>query len=104
MSPGSPNIDEFRKEKMMKRIPAFLSWVTLGSQSIQNIFNPDCRTGKSPTSTKAVEIADIQMIEELGRAKGKKMIDKTIEALKKSSLLQEKFKEVVNKIHKEKKR
>lgn len=34
-------MDEFRKEKMMRRIPAFLSRVTLGSQSICNLFNPN---------------------------------------------------------------
>lgn len=47
-------------------------------------------------------MTDLQMIEDVGKAKGKKMIDKTLEALKRSNLLQDKFREVVNKINKEK--
>ena len=49
-------------------------------------------------------MTDLQMIEDVGKAKGKKMIDKTLEALKRSNLLQDKFREVVNKINKEKRR
>lgn len=49
-------------------------------------------------------MADMRMLEELGRAKGEKMIEKTLEALKRNQDLWDKFNKVVEQLRKDKKK
>lgn len=41
-------------------------------------------SGETLITFSGVEMADMRMLEELGRAKGEKMIEKTLEALKRN--------------------
>ena len=86
-APNCPSrtLEQYRHERLMKKIPAFMS---RGASLSRN---------ENSRNTQ-MEVTDSRLLEDLGRAKGGQVIEKTLEAVQKSPILKQKFRKLVEEL------